>query len=88
MTALGAQRVLLVGGTSEIGLAIVRRLAADAPVGPVLIGRDRGRLESAAASLESAGITAAEIALADADDVAAHAGAPDRVRLSRRGSTL
>ena len=75
MSALGAQRVLLVGGTSEIGLAIVRRLAADTPVGPVLIGRDRARLQSAATSLESTSITTAQIEVADADDVAAHATA-------------
>jgi decaprenylphospho-beta-D-erythro-pentofuranosid-2-ulose 2-reductase len=77
VSALGAQRVLLVGGTSEIGLAIVRRLAADALVAPVLIGRDRGRLEAAAAALEPAGITSAEIEIADADDVAAHPRALD-----------
>ena len=38
------RRVLLVGGTSEIGLAIVRRLSAGGPVRPYLLGRDRLRL--------------------------------------------
>ncbi len=38
------RRVLLVGGSSDIGLAIVRRLAADGPVAACLLGRDRQRL--------------------------------------------
>lgn len=63
------RRVLLVGGTSEIGLAIVRRLSAAGPVNPYLLGRDRARLERAAASL-GASETAVEIL--DADDLGAH----------------
>ncbi len=63
------RRVLLVGGTSEIGLAIVRRLAAAGPVRPYLLGRDRARLERAAASLE-APETAVEVL--DAKDLAQH----------------
>jgi len=34
MTSGGETRVLLIGGSSEIGLAIVRRLAGDVPVKP------------------------------------------------------
>jgi decaprenylphospho-beta-D-erythro-pentofuranosid-2-ulose 2-reductase len=70
-----ATRVLLLGGSSEIGLAIVRRLRVDGPVSACLLGRDRGRLEDAAAGLERDGISAAGIQVADADDVDAHAGA-------------
>lgn len=72
MSALGAQRVLLVGGTSEIGLAIVRRLAVDGPVAPVLIGRDRGRLDAAAAGLQELGLGPVEIEIADADALDDH----------------
>jgi decaprenylphospho-beta-D-erythro-pentofuranosid-2-ulose 2-reductase len=43
--------VLLVGGTSEIGLAIVRRLARDGAVRPFLLGRDVDRLAAVAASV-------------------------------------
>ena len=43
MSADAAKTVLLLGGSSEIGLAIVRRLAADGPVRPYLLGRDRAR---------------------------------------------
>jgi decaprenylphospho-beta-D-erythro-pentofuranosid-2-ulose 2-reductase len=74
MTA-AATRVLLLGGSSEIGLAIVRRLRADGPVTVSLLGRDRGRLEAAAAELERDGVTTAGIQVADADDVAAHEAA-------------
>ena len=44
--------VLVLGGTSEIGLAIVRRLSVDGPVSPYCIGRDRERLAAAARTLE------------------------------------
>src|SRR5437764_1024216 len=44
----GAMRdVLVLGGTSEIGLAIMSRLAAEGPIRPYLVGRDRARLEAA-----------------------------------------
>ena len=66
------RRVLLVGGTSEIGLAIVRRLALEEPVRPWLLGRDRDGLVRAAASLEQSGGGRAESELLDADDVGAH----------------
>ncbi len=59
MSAGAPRRVLLIGGTSEIGLAIVRRLAQDTPVQPVLLGRDAARLAVSLASLggESVGET-------------------------------
>ena len=65
-------RLLLVGGSSEIGVAIARRLASDGPVRPYLMGRDRPRLEQAAATLERAGCTEIELDLVDACAVAAH----------------
>lgn len=49
-------RVLLVGGTSEIGLAIVRRLGLRDPVQAVLVGRDPGRLAHAAEILARDGL--------------------------------
>ena len=57
---------LLVGGTSEIGLAIVRGLV---PRRVWLLGRDRGRLARAAAELDGALV---EVGLLDADDIASH----------------
>src|SRR5690606_37454686 len=45
------QTLLLLGGTSEIGLAITRRLLARGVQRVVLAGRDRERLDRAAVSL-------------------------------------
>ena len=67
-----ATRVLLVGGSSEIGLGIVRRLRADGPVRVSLLGRARERLGAAARDLEQAGIAVASIEVADAEDAAGH----------------
>jgi decaprenylphospho-beta-D-erythro-pentofuranosid-2-ulose 2-reductase len=72
VTASGRTRVLLVGGSSEIGVATVRRLAADGPVQACLLGRDRDRLDSAAALLRSAGVAPVTIELVDAADLDAH----------------
>lgn len=72
MSVSATRRVLLLGGTSEIGLAIVRRLAVDGPVVPVLLGRDEAGLRAAAASLESVGVGPCEVLVADADDLGAH----------------
>jgi decaprenylphospho-beta-D-erythro-pentofuranosid-2-ulose 2-reductase len=57
---------LLVGGTSEIGLAIVRRLAAERVW---LLGRDGARLARSAAELDVASV---ECGLLEADDIASH----------------
>jgi decaprenylphospho-beta-D-erythro-pentofuranosid-2-ulose 2-reductase len=59
--------VLLIGGTSEIGLAIVRRLAAKGPVRPFLLGRDPERLAAAAATFAQA-----EYDVIDADALGTH----------------
>lgn len=76
MSRAAGRRVLLVGGTSEIGLAILRRLAADGPVWPILLGRDRVGMAASLASLRRAGCGAGEILHLDAEDLAAH---PDAV---------
>jgi decaprenylphospho-beta-D-erythro-pentofuranosid-2-ulose 2-reductase len=49
------RRVMVLGGTSEIALAIVRELQAQAPREVALLGRDREGLERAAAQLSSDG---------------------------------
>jgi len=68
-----ANRVLLIGGSSEIGLAIVRRLAGEGSVQPYLIGRDRDRLASALAELERSGCSEGQIDVVDAEDLESHA---------------
>jgi decaprenylphospho-beta-D-erythro-pentofuranosid-2-ulose 2-reductase len=66
--------VLLIGGTSEIGLAIVRRMAADESVRPFLLGRDRDRLAREASALAPA----AEYDVVDADALDSHEGVVGR----------
>jgi len=54
--ALGnVQSILLLGGTSEIGLAITSRLAKPRRANVVLAGRDPGRMDAAVAGLRDAG---------------------------------
>jgi decaprenylphospho-beta-D-erythro-pentofuranosid-2-ulose 2-reductase len=60
--------VLLLGGTSEIGLAIVRRLARDGDVMAYLVGRDRARLDAALADLERSGADHGEVDELDVSD--------------------
>jgi decaprenylphospho-beta-D-erythro-pentofuranosid-2-ulose 2-reductase len=72
--ALGRpQSVLLIGGTSEIGLAIVRALPAGRLRRVVLLGRDEAALAKAAAGLraglQAEGGAAAEVAVVAEVDV-------------------
>lgn len=68
-------RVLLVGGTSEIGLATVRELAAAGPLTAVLAGRDPAALRAAADTLPCA----AEVEHFEALRVDDHGSLLDRV---------
>jgi decaprenylphospho-beta-D-erythro-pentofuranosid-2-ulose 2-reductase len=72
MSVSGPTRVLLVGGSSEIGLAIVRRLSAEGPVRAVLLGRDGARMQAAAPALERAGVAPVVLEVVDAEDLADH----------------
>jgi decaprenylphospho-beta-D-erythro-pentofuranosid-2-ulose 2-reductase len=72
VSTTGPTRVLLIGGTSEIGLAIVRRLAFRSPVRPYLLGRDRDRLTAALGELERAGCAGGEVDVLDADELGSH----------------
>jgi decaprenylphospho-beta-D-erythro-pentofuranosid-2-ulose 2-reductase len=68
-------RVLLIGGTSEIGLAIVRALGAEAPVTPTLLGRDGPRLTAALDELQRSGrAVGGATEVIDAEAVDLHAG--------------
>ncbi len=75
MTGVGPLRVLLIGGSSEIALAITRRLAADRPVRPYLLGRDPARLAAAAGVLAGFGCQVEGSALVQAADLDSHAAA-------------
>lgn len=72
--ALGAvQSALVLGGTSEIGLAIVHRLVADRCRTVVLAVRDPEAAEPAAEALRAAGAQTVEVVAFDAADTASHA---------------
>lgn len=85
MTGAAVKRVLLVGGSSEIGLAIVRRMAAEGPLQPYLLGRDRERLQEASAILQRAGCAAVDLDVVDAADFTAHGEAVGRAFERARG---
>lgn len=71
--ALGAvQSVLVLGGTSEIGLAIAGELARPRSATVVLAGRDAVGLEAAAAGLKSVGARRVETVRFDAADTGRH----------------
>jgi decaprenylphospho-beta-D-erythro-pentofuranosid-2-ulose 2-reductase len=65
------QSLLLLGGTSEIGLAIASSYAAKRPLRVILAGRPSPRLDAAAASLKEQGATVSTLPF-DAVDFASH----------------
>ncbi len=67
-----AKRVLLLGGTSEIGLAIVRALVCEGPCEVVLAGRDPVGLDAAAERLRSEGCGQVSTLSVDALDTDSH----------------
>lgn len=78
MSAAG-RRVAVLGGTSEIALAIVRELARAAPREVVLAGRDERALAAAAEGLAGGGCARVATVAMDALDTAGHGAALDRV---------
>ncbi|MFN2463827.1 MAG: decaprenylphospho-beta-D-erythro-pentofuranosid-2-ulose 2-reductase [Candidatus Dormibacteria bacterium] len=72
------ESVLLLGGTSEIGLATVRALVEGGAGRVVLAGRDAVALEQAAAELRAAGAAQTEVMEFDALETAGHAAFIDR----------
>jgi decaprenylphospho-beta-D-erythro-pentofuranosid-2-ulose 2-reductase len=76
--ALGSpQSVLLLGGTSEIALAILDALPPGRITRVVLVGRDRAALDVAAGRVPGGAM--AEVVLCDATDTAAHRGVIDAI---------
>jgi decaprenylphospho-beta-D-erythro-pentofuranosid-2-ulose 2-reductase len=69
------RRVIVLGGTSEIGLATVRELHSRAPRDVALVGRDSDALARAASTLEAAGCPRVATVELDAFDVGRHAAA-------------
>jgi decaprenylphospho-beta-D-erythro-pentofuranosid-2-ulose 2-reductase len=59
------QSAVVLGGSSSIGRAIVAALARRRLRSVLLVGRDRSRLDEAAAELTAAGVTRAEVIVVD-----------------------
>jgi decaprenylphospho-beta-D-erythro-pentofuranosid-2-ulose 2-reductase len=66
------RRVIVLGGSSEIALAIVRELQSRAPREVALLGRDAGALTRAADQLRAAGCPLAVTLELDALDTSSH----------------
>lgn len=80
------ETVVVLGGTSEIGLAIVRALPASPGRKVVLVGRDQAGLEEAAEGLRGAGTGEIGTQLLDSDEPAEHAAAVQRALQQAAGS--
>lgn len=74
----GVQTVLVLGGTSEIALATVRRLARDRCRRVVLAVRDPGAAEALAGALRGEGLDEVHLIAFDAREPAEHAAVIDR----------
>ena len=77
-TGAEPRSVLLLGGTSEIGLATARALVTRGTRTVLLAGRRPDALEGAADDLRAAGADRVEVLAFDADDTVSHAAFADR----------
>jgi len=82
------RRVVLLGGTSEIGLAIVRELQHRAPREVALVGRDSAALARAAAELEAAGCERVITLQVDALETARHGEVVDEAFAALGGADI
>jgi decaprenylphospho-beta-D-erythro-pentofuranosid-2-ulose 2-reductase len=81
-------RVVVLGGTSEIAIAVVRALQERGPREVALVGRDRARLADAARQLEQAGCPRVVSIEADALDTARHGEVLERATSALGGADL
>ena len=81
LPAMG-ETIVILGGRSEIGLAVARRLAPGATV--VLAARRSGELGAGAQAIRDAGAAAVDTVEFDADDLAAQRGVLDDI-VARHG---
>ncbi|MGA9677052.1 MAG: SDR family NAD(P)-dependent oxidoreductase, partial [Mycobacterium sp.] len=70
MDDTGAGPILILGGRSEIGVELARRLATGATL--ILAARSADRLDEEVATLTAAGAAAVHTREFDADDLASH----------------
>lgn len=81
-------RVLLLGGSSEIGIEVVRACAQPAGTRVALLGRDLQRLDAAAAQLRADGYATVTTAPLDADQLTSHEQALDDAFAALGGADL
>ena len=77
------QSILVLGGSSDIGVAIARRLARPRSAAVVLAGRDEQRMQPAVESVRAAGASTVETLPFDADDVDSHQAVIDKAFAER-----
>ena len=77
------QSVLVLGGSSDIGVAIARRIAAPRRAAVVLAGRNDAALEAAAEQLRATGAGDVQTAPFDADDTDSHDALCDKLFAGR-----
>jgi decaprenylphospho-beta-D-erythro-pentofuranosid-2-ulose 2-reductase len=85
---VAGRRVVLVGGSSEIGLAIVAELQRHAPREVALVGREGASLDAAAAKLRAAGCASVTTVEVDALDTDRHGQALDRALAALGGADI
>jgi decaprenylphospho-beta-D-erythro-pentofuranosid-2-ulose 2-reductase len=73
MSGGNPQHVLVLGGSSEIGGAILGRLAERQPLRALLLGRDTDRMRHIADEVTDTGASMAEVDHLDAENLASHA---------------
>ena len=73
------ETILLLGGTSDIGVSTARHLVRDGASRVILAGRDLGTLQTQAEALKAAGATEVEVVEFDAAHTAGHAAFVDEV---------
>ena len=72
--------ILVLGGRSEIGVEVARRLVADRPRRVVLAARRAHDLDEQEQTILAAGASEVDRVEFDADDLGSHESVPDRRR--------
>jgi decaprenylphospho-beta-D-erythro-pentofuranosid-2-ulose 2-reductase len=81
------QSVLVLGGTSDIAVAVVERLVAQRTATVILAGRDQTRLDAVASSLKDKGASTVETMTFDASDPSTAPGVIDDA-FAKAGGTI
>lgn len=77
------QSILVLGGSSDIGVAIARRMAPPRAATVVLAGRDEERMQVGVTAVRAAGAASVETMAFDADDIDSHQAMIDKAFAER-----